>query len=384
MRSFFNKPSWASRGDETQDVKFYRHASQVYNDIVSANRDALRANHTQATRLKRRRTSNENHGDDTLSVRTCKGYEAAGDCQISSYNSVDQCKSAQESEDDLDYHVPDAPQHEPRFDDEYGFNHTKLRIAVKPRDEVVATGTTAANDMGGSRSAHMDTSQSSNMPSPTEPTMTISTHIPSSDDATVQILITSSINHTKPLIVRRKMHQPLKDVRLAWFNRQALPKELQSSIFLTWKGKRLFDVTTCRSLGIGAKGGHAYGTDVYGFPRNDCPDLQVHMEATTENCLDLNVDNTLPFANLEQNLGSAAGEPSLNSLVFKSPGIDDLRLKVSPQLQVSQLICLYREARQIPQEHDVYLIFDGERLESDHVLAEYDLENDDLLDVIVK
>lgn len=66
----------------------------------------------------------------------------------------------------------------------------------------------------------------------------------------LQILITSTIPNTNPLVVKRRLNQRLKDVRLAWIQKQGL-NDRADEIFLMWKGKKLFDVTTCKSLGIG-------------------------------------------------------------------------------------------------------------------------------------
>ena len=78
------------------------------------------------------------------------------------------------------------------------------------------------------------------------------TPLPLQPDPILQILITSTIPDTKPLIVTKKISQRLKDVRLAWVERQQICPEIMDKVFLTWRGKRLFDVTSCRSLGIGS------------------------------------------------------------------------------------------------------------------------------------
>ncbi|RAH83419.1 hypothetical protein BO86DRAFT_455187 [Aspergillus japonicus CBS 114.51] len=360
MRSFFNKPSWASRGDETQDLKFYQHASQVYNDIVSANQNARRANHIQETETKRRRTPTENHGGDTLPLGTCKPSDESLSHQSPSDGNASNCRSVQRSEDQLDSQALDALPHGPGVTNPSGVDHLMPGLASKSRNEIVTPDTSAVKNLSGGKRTCIDT--------------------------IVQILITSKISNTKPLIVRRKMHQSLKDVRLAWLKRQDLPKGLESSIFLTWKGKRLFDVTTCRSLGIGPKGRRALGSVACDSLRSDSSDLQIHMEAATEDSLDLDNGQSLSSAKPAPAPGIDldSGERCSKDIVLNAPGLDDLRLRVSLQMQVSQLIRLFRDARQIPLEHEVYLVFDGERLDLGHALEDYDLANDDLLDVIVK
>ncbi len=101
----------------------------------------------------------------------------------------------------------------------------------------------------------------------------------------IEILITSQIANTKPLIVSRRLTQRLKDVRITWCQRQGFDSEATAAIFLTWKGKRLFDVTTCRSLGIGVDASGKVALegekDVLGEENR-----QIHMEAMTDEILE--------------------------------------------------------------------------------------------------
>ena len=103
-------------------------------------------------------------------------------------------------------------------------------------------------------------------------------------DPVLQILITSKLENTTPLIVNRRTSQRLKDVRVLWCDRQKFGPDKAASVFLTWRGKRVFDVTSCKSLGIAAdedgnvrfKGlDTAFGDD----------ERQIHMEAMTEEIL---------------------------------------------------------------------------------------------------
>ena len=101
----------------------------------------------------------------------------------------------------------------------------------------------------------------------------------------VQILITSRIPGTGPLIVNRRISQRLKEVRLLWCQKQGLCPQEITQVFLSWRGRRLFDVTSCRSLGI--------GLDLDGniVERGEKDTLgeenrQIHMEATNQELLD--------------------------------------------------------------------------------------------------
>lgn len=67
----------------------------------------------------------------------------------------------------------------------------------------------------------------------------------------VNLLVTSNIPNTTPVIVRRKLTQRLKEVRLAWCGRQGFDESITTGVFLTWRGMRVFDVNSCKALGIG-------------------------------------------------------------------------------------------------------------------------------------
>lgn len=101
-------------------------------------------------------------------------------------------------------------------------------------------------------------------------------------DPQVSILVTSRLENAVPLIVKRRLSQRLKDVRLAWcFHNHFTEDNMLDSIFLTWRGKRLFDVTSCKSLGIAVD----YEGRVMAKDQEDIladEERKIHMEAMTE------------------------------------------------------------------------------------------------------
>lgn len=210
------------------------------------------------------------------------------------------------------------------------------------------------------------------------------------EDAVVQILITSEIENTKPLIVHRKISQSLREVRLAWCKRQGFTEAMQSSVFLTWKGRRLFDVTTCKSLEIKNAENFAGFQDVY--PLFDEGATRVHVEAVTEGLLaskrqqqqlsrastaELQLSRESPHIENEQ-------EDAMVKIILKCPGLPDFISKISQRTQVSQIITAFKKAHEISTEHHVYLLFDGNRLDPDSCLVDYEIADLDLVDVLIK
>lgn len=165
---------------------------------------------------------------------------------------------------------------------------------------------------------------------------------PSLPEAVIQILITSQIHNTNPLIVNRRVSQRLKDVRLAWCQRQGFAPEFVPTVFLTWRGKRVFDVTTCKSLGIAVD---QYGNvllkgqkDIMGEE-----DRQIHMEAMTDEILEeykkakRRVITGEEEENGEAEATTATEVPPMEQnkelqvrIILKAKGFEDFKLIVKP------------------------------------------------------
>ena len=153
-------------------------------------------------------------------------------------------------------------------------------------------------------------------------------------DPVVQILITSRIPNTEPLIVSRRISQRLKDVRITWCQRQAFPPDMIPTVFLTWRGKRLFDVTTCKSLGIAVdpdgnillKG----QKDIMGEE-----DRRIHMEAMTDEILEQykrakQRDVTRDDDSVAEETPASQRLEAQIRVILKARNFDDVKLVVKP------------------------------------------------------
>jgi hypothetical protein len=112
----------------------------------------------------------------------------------------------------------------------------------------------------------------------------------------LSLLIHSSLPDTSPLLVKRRLNQRLKEVRTAWLTKQQTEGHLPASfdhatVFLTWRGKRLFDFTTCKSLGVGVdeitgevivKGGSSSAREEREWEEQAAGNAQLVFEAVTE------------------------------------------------------------------------------------------------------
>lgn len=154
-------------------------------------------------------------------------------------------------------------------------------------------------------------------------------------DPVVKIFISSKIDNTQPLIVNRRISQRLRDVRLAWCHRQNFSQEFTDKVFLTWRGCKLWDVTTCARLGITVdefdnillKG----QKDITGEEAT-----HIHMEAMTEEILEeYKKSHTAPILNkpspgvddvLEED--EKVEKPAQFKITLKAKGYKDLTMAI--------------------------------------------------------
>ncbi|PWY65020.1 hypothetical protein BO94DRAFT_356409 [Aspergillus sclerotioniger CBS 115572] len=388
MRSFFNKPSWASRGDEQADLNFYRHAGQVYNDIITAYQKARAGRLSAEKDSPKRRCLPSRHSPDNSISKPINNGEVSRSAEQSPNIEAGCCDDFEEKNN--------SNSHQSRTTSIGISGTTTIEADIQSCEsstdmklihiETPAAGSQLAGGVKEKTKAPIKGSHRQN-PQELNETPMSHNHRLAHNEAIVQILITSKITNTKPLIVRRRMHQPLKDVRLAWCNRQQFSKEMQASVFLTWKGKRLFDVTTCRSLGIQTDRGIFVGMKEYDPFQVDGENVQVHMEAATEESLSNNLRHSPTVTDTESTFepaGLTEGSSSADKVTLKCPTFGDLKVTLSLDMQVSQLVVDFRDAKKIPAGCEVFLVFDGDRLDPLSSLADYELINDDLVDVIIK
>ena len=98
-------------------------------------------------------------------------------------------------------------------------------------------------------------------------------------DPIVQIFKASRIPNTNPLIVHRRLSQRIQEIRTAWCEKQGFPRESYDDIFFVHRMRRVYDVTTCKSLGLDVD---AFGNlTMKGAEGKDGVE-KVHLEAVTE------------------------------------------------------------------------------------------------------
>lgn len=177
-------------------------------------------------------------------------------------------------------------------------------------------------------------------------------------DPKIQILVTSPIPNTTPLIVSRKLSQRLQEVKDAWYSRQTLDMPKQS-IFFTFRLRKLYDVTTGKSLGIKVDGAGKIIPDDRSYLDEDETGIggqhegKVHLEAMTEDLLRKMKEERRNGRTGSSAMHNRAGterlgaegtpvadggaEETVLKINLKAKGFKDVKLKVKP-------VCLSRFA----------------------------------------
>ena len=70
--------------------------------------------------------------------------------------------------------------------------------------------------------------------------------------STTTMLINSPIDNTKPLIIKRRLDQTLREVRQHWFKGQGFSAAQAANAFLAWKGIRVSDFNSCKGISVSA------------------------------------------------------------------------------------------------------------------------------------
>lgn len=206
----------------------------------------------------------------------------------------------------------------------------------------------------------------------------------------LEIFISSRLENTKNLVIKRKLHQRLREVRQAWCDRQEwegerMPEELKDSILLTWRNKRLFDSMTCASLNLGFNANGDLNSSGDGFNGG-----RIHMEAWTNDLWDeccraaeaeeISSDDDEPVEEV-------APEPSTKMrLVLKaqSKDIKEFKTYVKATTTIQKLVDGFRSTNKIPANQRIILIFDGDQLDPDGTVEDAGFEDMDTIDVLIR
>ncbi|RMY65452.1 hypothetical protein D0863_09119 [Hortaea werneckii] len=221
---------------------------------------------------------------------------------------------------------------------------------------------------------------------------------PPAQDPPVKLLVTSELDNTRPLMVFRKLTQRLQEIRVAWCQKQGFSDEFTKGIFLIHKLSRLYDSTTCRSLGLYIDKDGQIKLKGSEMPQ----DAQIHLEAVTEEIFEKKKaekarqerarekalmgepDEEADAQAAEAPKESAAKEEANVRIVLRAKGVSQpFKLKVKPTTPFSKIMMACRGHFSVGERQQLWLELDGERLDPDEMIQNTDIEDMDNIDVYI-
>ncbi|CAD6441408.1 2e2ddbfe-333b-44ee-a265-1b69e1967c93 [Sclerotinia trifoliorum] len=205
----------------------------------------------------------------------------------------------------------------------------------------------------------------------------------------LEIFISSRLENTKNLVIKRKLHQRLREVRQAWCDKQQwngvpMPEELKDAILLTWRNKRLFDSMTCASLNLDFNTNGDLDSTGEGFNSG-----RIHMEAWTNDLWDecCKAASAEEISDDEEEPVEVVPEPIAKMrLILKaqSKDIKEFKTYVRATTTVQKLVDGFRSMNRIPAEKKIILSFDGDQLDVESTVEESGFDDMDTVDVLIR
>ncbi|CAK3846885.1 hypothetical protein DOTSEDRAFT_28385 [Lecanosticta acicola] len=209
------------------------------------------------------------------------------------------------------------------------------------------------------------------------------TATPPAQDPPVQIYIYSPLPNTTPLIVYRKLSQTLQPVKDAWLTKQDIDREVADRIFLTHCGRRLWDTTTVKRLGLDVDSeGRVFSVDDRSREGVEkvavvavTPELFEQMKeerAKRSKMATSEFEPEVPEADAAPEEGAT---PQEIRLIVKAKDKPEWKVKVTSTTLFSKILRVAKKNLGIPPEQEAYLEYDGDRLDPEDEVGSTDIED---------
>lgn len=193
----------------------------------------------------------------------------------------------------------------------------------------------------------------------------------------VQVLVTSPIPGTEPILFKLYLTQRLGHAKDTWCKYCKLSDALASSIFLTHNNKRVYDVTTAKALGVTADNIDEMG--------------KLHLVAVTPQLFEEMKTQAVQPESVARNIEADDADmaeardpkPKVKTIkiLLRAKGHEDFKLEVRPETTFGKIANAFRTKYRISKDQRVTLIFDGEELDSNVEMQNSEVEEMDVIEV---
>lgn len=214
---------------------------------------------------------------------------------------------------------------------------------------------------------------------------------------TVNVFVTSDIPGVDAKQFRFTLAKPLRVLRAAWIDfhscRISLPPSEMSEVFLTWRGHRLYDLTTLDSLDLPGEY-RKYKGEREGF-KDDWKNIMMQMWTPAlweEHEKQLERQRRRDLGELSDDDGGDGGEDVAEAepeeqkikVLLKTKADEPLKTSVRPSTSIATIMELFRKMRGLPPDAPITLMFDGDELDEDTTVAEADIDDMDTIEVYIR
>ena len=238
---------------------------------------------------------------------------------------------------------------------------------------------------------------------PANPTARPPSSTPASTQPILTIFINSFLPNTSPIMFRIHLDHKLRIIRQKFCERYALPPDIAKEVFLKWRDFKLYDSTTCKTMGITVDEGTGevlYRDKVVGRTDGDGPDPGLVFEAWTPQLVKEDEQRRREEKENERKAKEAkeAKEAKMEggnekvkvkrtdgvTVTVRAKGIEDWTISVYPETTFKRLIAAYRKMRKIEETKSISIVFDGDRMEEDTTMQQAEIEDSVTLDAHIK
>lgn len=376
------------KSESAGSVQSSRRSSRGGSPVPQREEDAIKREHTNPDQVNTHGTDDDDEEDVVVTgiasiLRHGKSFEA------------DQVDAAKSSDIEIVSQLtPAPPESDADSEDDDYLRELRRRARAEAAQKERPTAATAPRPASAPHSVLSPATVSSTSGAQAKICTTTS-----ADDPEVQILIRSIIPNTSEVIVRRLASQPLDKVHAYWCERNEIPNSTRSKIFFIWRLQKLFNTTTMR--GILRQIERTHGTKSDG---SDLSEGKIVIEAVTQEILEhrvqqrkRDVKETAGLMDAERNesrptwavdsqtpiADSTATEQRQAGMVVTlvAPNMAPFKLRVRADTVVGKIIRGYRSKNGIAPDREMYLVFDGEKLDNDLLVGDSELEDGDSIDV---
>ncbi|KAF1954009.1 hypothetical protein CC80DRAFT_494248 [Byssothecium circinans] len=211
-----------------------------------------------------------------------------------------------------------------------------------------------------------------------------------------QLLLRSELPDTNPLMIKVRLDMTLEKAKKAWCQKQGFTPEKSREIFCTFKMRRIYNSTKVERLGLKNLGNGCVKMDgdetIYDEENMARPDVQMWTEELFKQYQRQEAEKAAagrraaePPPVYRDPSPEPEPEPTVQIHLFlKAKDKKIWKIIVKPDTPISQLTNSYKNARDVPAEQPITLMADGERLKPMDVIGDYDIEDNDSIEVHFK